>query len=183
MSSSYFAAICKEFGRPRRLESLVPLIREQPAAPSIDARIALELGWLRPYAAWRDSNKLVTGVITTDYGESYPLYAPWFRHAPRNWWDDGTVICNRVPNIPKYTSEPGAALLAIPGMQTQVSSLEIMRQASSWSVRVLGHVKSDLLGICDPGAESIAKAIVLAGIDCRLRAFRRSGPVPGSLQK
>jgi hypothetical protein len=183
LSSSYFAAICKEFGGLQRLESLAPLIRERPTGPSIDARIALELGWLRPYAAWRDGNKLVTGVVTTDYGESYPLYAPWFRHSPRNWWDDGAVICNRVPNIPKYTSEPSAALLTIPGMQTQVSSVEITQRGGLWSVRVSGQVNDDLLGVCDPGVESVAKAIVLAGIDCRLRGFRESGPAADSSQK
>ncbi len=183
MLPSYFTAICKEFGGPERLTALVPLIRERPAGPSIDARIALELGWLQPYAAWRDGAKLVTGVITTDYSEKYTLYAPWFRHAPRNWWDDGAVISNRVPNIPKYTSEPSAALLAIPGMQTQISSVEIIRRSGLWSVRVIGDVGRDPLGSCDPGAESIAKAIVLAGLDCRLRAFQRSHPVPDQPQK
>jgi hypothetical protein len=133
------------------------------------------LGWLRPYAAWRDGNKLVTGVVTADYGENYQLYAPWFTHSPRNWWDDGAAICNRVPNIPKYTSELSAALLTIPGMETHVCSIEIAQRAGLWSVLVLGHVNRDLLGICDPGVESVAKAIVLAGIDCRLRAYRRPG--------
>jgi hypothetical protein len=183
LSSSYFTEICKEFGGPKRLEPLVALIRERPAGPAIDARIALELGWLQPYAAWRGGNKLVTGVITTDYRESYPLYAPWFRYAPRNWWDEGAVICNRVPNIPKYTSEPSAALLTIPDMQTQVFSIEIMRDVDLYSVHVLGHINADQLGNCEPGAESIAKAIVLAGIDCRLRASRSSGRVPDLPQK
>ncbi|HEY7580726.1 MAG TPA: hypothetical protein VH855_24300 [Acetobacteraceae bacterium] len=177
LSASYFATICEAFGGPERLHSLVRIIREQPAGPSVDARIALELGWLRPYSEWRDGDRLATGVITGDYGETYLLYAPWFTYAPRDWWDDGTAICNRVPNIPRYTSEPNAALLAVPGMQTEVFSVEIIKRAKLWTARVLGYLDNDPLGSCNPGVESMAKAIVLAGIDCRLRRLRRRGLV------
>jgi hypothetical protein len=62
-------------------------------------------------------------------------------------------------------------------MQTEVFSVEIVKRAKLWTARVLGYLDNDPLGSCNPGVESMAKAIVLAGIDCRLRRLRRRGLV------
>jgi hypothetical protein len=167
LSTFDFTTLCEEIGRPKRLRALDRLLREQRAGPSLDARIALEIGWLQPYSDVKRGNSLVTGVITRDFFERYPLYAPWFKSAPQHWWNDGAAICNRVPNVPKYSSDLGAALQTIPRIDSSESCTVILRKDGSWTVQIFGG--SRLIGACDQGAETIAKACVLAGIDCRIR--------------
>jgi hypothetical protein len=169
LSTSYFAAVCKEFGGAQRLGILVDLIQQQPAGPGLDARVALELGWLQPYSEWKLGDRLVTGVTTGDFGETYLLYAPWFRYSPRNWWDNGAAICNRVPNIPRYTSDPNAALPMVAGVHGQGYSVAICKTRGLWTVRVFGGDEEDVLGVCDDGMDTMAKALIVAAIDHRLR--------------
>ncbi len=169
LASFDFVTACGEFGGAERLRTLAILVREQPANPGLDARIALEVGWLRPYAVRRHGKYVVTGVTTGDYFENYPLYAPWFTGSPRKWWDNGSAICNRVPNIPKYSSDPCAALKTFSGSNGQARSIAIFSAGESWTVRITGAGDEEVVGVCERGVETMAKALVLAGIDSRLR--------------
>jgi hypothetical protein len=164
-------SLLPEFGRPTRLRMLAHLVWHQPSSRALDARIALETGWLQSYMDIRDDGYMVTGVITGDYFERYPLYAPWFRHAPLNWWDDGTVICNRVPNLPRYTSDVGTSLLTIPCIAAAQPCRIIVHHNEQWTVKIYDSTNEKLLGNCEPGTPSLAKTFVLAGIDYRIRQF------------
>jgi len=161
--------VFQQFGRPTRLRTLAGLVRSQPASAALDARIALEMGWLQPYSELREDGKLVTGVISGDFRERYPLYGSWFKHARQNWWDDGSIICNRVPNLPRYTSDVGIALATIPDAAAVRPCRMIVQRKELWTVEVYGPDNAQLLGSCAPGEDSLAKTFVLAGIDCRIR--------------
>lgn len=166
--------VFQEFGRPTRLRMLADLVRSQPASAALDARIALEMGWLQPYSEQREDGRLVTGVISGDYFERYPLYGSWFKHALQNWWDDGSIICNRVPNLPPYTSDVAIALVTIPAVATAQPCRMIVQRKELWTVEVYGPDNAQLLGSCAPGEDSLAKTFVLAGIDCRIRQLEEA---------
>lgn len=164
------ACIFGTFGGATRLRLLAELVRHQAAGPSLDARIALETGWLQPYWELHRSGKLVTGVVSGDFLERYPLYSSRFKHAPRNWWDEGSAICNRVPNLPRYSSDVGVALTSIPGIGTDRHlRVTVEQDQQTWAVEIYNLRTDELLGRCAPGSDSLAKAFVLVGIDCRLR--------------
>lgn len=162
-------SIFEEFGGPYRLRALADLVRNQPAGAALDARIALETGWLRPYSEWRGTRGMVTGVISGDHFERYPLYAPWFAHAPREWWNDGAAICNRVPNLPRYSSDISHAMMVIPFMKASQPCSIVIRRDDLWTVEAYGEGGKELAGISSPGLESLPKALVLAAIDFRIR--------------
>jgi hypothetical protein len=168
-----FERMCRGLGQSGRLLALDVLVRSHPAGPSLDARIALEIGWLRPYSAPAGAGHIITGVTTSDFHEDYPLHAPWYSYAPREWWNDGASICNRVPNIPQYSTDPGAAMQVIPCIESDASFSLVVQKDNLWTAHVIDSVRQRMLAMCRPGTETMAKAIVLAGIDYRLRAGRK----------
>lgn len=173
--ASDFERVCRDLGQSERLLALDVLVRSHPAGPSLDARIALEIGWLQPFSMSVGLGELVTGVTTSDFHEDYPLHAPWYRYAPRDWWNDGAAICNRVPNIPQYSTDPGSAMQVLPCIDSAISFSLVVHRENSWIVHVIDSGRQRILATCRPGAETMAKAIVLAGIDYRLRAWRKRG--------
>jgi hypothetical protein len=175
--ASEFERVCRSFGQTERLLALDVLVRSHPPGPGLDARIALEIGWLRPFSIPVGAGHLITGVTTSDFHEDYPLHAPWYRFAPREWWNDGAAICNRVPNIPRYSTDPGSAMQVIPCIDTDMSMSLVVHRENLWTVHVLDSARQRILAKCRPGAETMAKALVLAGIDYRLRAWRQRGRI------
>lgn len=50
-----------------------------------------------------------------------------------------------------------------------------MQKDTLWTVYVIDSARKRIVAECRPGAETIAKALVLAGIDYRLRTWSKQG--------
>jgi len=184
MSRFDFDRMCQELGSAERLTALARRVRRRRASPELDAEIALEVGWLVPYSHLVRGGHLITGVTIVETRERFPLYGPWFTRSREDWWNSGRAISDNVQNILKFSSDPGAAMQTLPPLNELAPCTVVLKKNGLWTVDVFAN-GGDLIGRCEPGADTLAKALLLAGIDCRLRSLqklRAEGRQPRSIE-
>jgi hypothetical protein len=166
-----FDTACHELGSALRLTALTRRIHKRPASPELDAAIALEVGWLKPYSHHVRGGHLITGVVIVGTGERFPLNGPWFARSRDDWWNSGKAIADKVQKIPNFSSDVSAALQILSPLNDPAPCSVVVKKSGLWAVEVLGH-NADLVCHCTPGADTLAKAFLIAGIDWRLRSLQ-----------